>query len=290
MVSNTADRAPARAGAQAAGARRCRRAHARSRDARRSCRATCVVLSAGDMIPADCRVLSAHGPVRRPGGDDRRVAAGGEVRATAPRAPAARRSSSATSSSWAPTSSPARPRRWCWPPAPRTYFGTLAARATATDTRAERLPGRRQQRELAADPLRRGDGADRAAASTASPRATGCEAFLFALSVAVGLTPEMLPMIVTTTLAKGAVLLSRKKVVVKRLDAIQNFGAMDVLCTDKTGTLTQDQIALARHTDAFGAALRRGAELRLPQQPLPDRAEEPARPRRARARGAARPS
>jgi len=78
------------------------------------------------------------------------------------------------------------------------------------------------------------------------------EAFLFALSVAVGLTPEMLPMIVTSTLAKGAVLLSRKKVVVKRLDAIQNFGAMDVLCTDKTGTLTQDKIAVARKDDAFG--------------------------------------
>ncbi|WP_353234909.1 magnesium-translocating P-type ATPase [Diaphorobacter ruginosibacter] len=78
------------------------------------------------------------------------------------------------------------------------------------------------------------------------------QAFLFALSVAVGLTPEMLPMIVTSTLAKGAVALSRKKVVVKRLDAIQNFGAMDVLCTDKTGTLTQDRIALERHTDVMG--------------------------------------
>jgi len=79
------------------------------------------------------------------------------------------------------------------------------------------------------------------------------EAFLFALSVAVGLTPEMLPMIVTSTLAKGAVTLSRRKIIVKRLDAIQNFGAMDVLCTDKTGTLTQDRIALERHIDAFGA-------------------------------------
>ncbi len=78
------------------------------------------------------------------------------------------------------------------------------------------------------------------------------EAFLFALSVAVGLTPEMLPMIVTATLAKGAVLLSRKKVIIKRLDAIQNFGAMDVLCTDKTGTLTQDKIFLERHIDVFG--------------------------------------
>lgn len=80
------------------------------------------------------------------------------------------------------------------------------------------------------------------------------EAALFALSVAVGLTPEMLPMIVTSTLAKGAVKLSRQKVIVKRLDAIQNFGAMDVLCTDKTGTLTQDKIVLERHTDVFGAA------------------------------------
>jgi P-type Mg2+ transporter len=78
------------------------------------------------------------------------------------------------------------------------------------------------------------------------------EAFLFAMSVAIGLTPEMLPMIVTSTLAKGAVLLSRKKVIVKRLDAIQNFGAMDVLCTDKTGTLTQDRIVLQRHIDIDG--------------------------------------
>ncbi|MBV8620810.1 MAG: magnesium-translocating P-type ATPase [Curvibacter sp.] len=78
------------------------------------------------------------------------------------------------------------------------------------------------------------------------------EAFLFAMSVAVGLTPEMLPMIVTSTLAKGAVVLSRQKVIVKRLDAIQNFGAMDVLCTDKTGTLTQDKIVLAHHMDVWG--------------------------------------
>lgn len=78
------------------------------------------------------------------------------------------------------------------------------------------------------------------------------QALLFALSVAVGLTPEMLPMIVTTTMARGAVMLARQQVIVKRLDAIQSFGAMDVLCTDKTGTLTQDKIALARHTDVAG--------------------------------------
>src|ERR1035437_6084989 len=78
------------------------------------------------------------------------------------------------------------------------------------------------------------------------------EALLFAVAVAVGLTPEMLPMIVTVNLAKGAIAMSRKKVIVKRLNAIQNFGAMDVLCTDKTGTLTQDRIILKRHLDIRG--------------------------------------
>ncbi|MGB5940867.1 MAG: magnesium-translocating P-type ATPase [Rhodanobacter sp.] len=78
------------------------------------------------------------------------------------------------------------------------------------------------------------------------------QAFLFALSVAVGLTPEMLPLIVTANLAKGALAMSRRKVVVKRLNAIQNFGAMDVLCTDKTGTLTLDRIVLERHLDLYG--------------------------------------
>ena len=83
------------------------------------------------------------------------------------------------------------------------------------------------------------------------------EAALFALSVAVGLTPEMLPMIVTSTLARGAVKLSKQKVIVKHLDAIQNFGAMDILCTDKTGTLTQDKIVLENHTDIAGKTSER---------------------------------
>jgi Mg2+-importing ATPase len=78
------------------------------------------------------------------------------------------------------------------------------------------------------------------------------EAFLFALAVAVGLTPEMLPMIVTVNLSKGAISMSRKKVIVKRLSAIQNFGAMDVLCTDKTGTITQGKIVLEKHLDVRG--------------------------------------
>jgi Mg2+-importing ATPase len=78
------------------------------------------------------------------------------------------------------------------------------------------------------------------------------EALLFAVAVAVGLTPEMLPMIVTVNLAKGAIAMSKKRVIVKRLHAIQNFGAMDVLCTDKTGTLTQDRIILKLHLDIRG--------------------------------------
>src|ERR1039457_6494895 len=78
------------------------------------------------------------------------------------------------------------------------------------------------------------------------------EAFLFAMAVAVGLTPEMLPMIVTVNLSKGALAMARKKVIVKRLNSIQNFGAMDVLCTDKTGTLTQGKIVLEKHLDVHG--------------------------------------
>ena len=75
------------------------------------------------------------------------------------------------------------------------------------------------------------------------------EALLFGLSVAVGLTPEMLPMIVVVNLSKGAMAMSKKKVIVKRLNAIQNFGAINILCTDKTGTLTQDRVFLEKHVD-----------------------------------------
>ncbi|HEY4364610.1 MAG TPA: magnesium-translocating P-type ATPase [Bryobacteraceae bacterium] len=77
-------------------------------------------------------------------------------------------------------------------------------------------------------------------------------AFFFAMAVAVGLTPEMLPMIVSVCLSKGAIAMSRRKVIVKRLNAIQNFGGMDILCTDKTGTLTEDRVVLQRHCDAAG--------------------------------------
>ncbi|HQR10935.1 MAG TPA: magnesium-translocating P-type ATPase [Casimicrobiaceae bacterium] len=132
-----------------------------------------------------------------------------------------------------------------------TYFGTLATRVTAVDATPNafqagvnsvswlliRFAAVMVPIVLLINGFAKGD---------------WLEAFLFALSVAVGLTPEMLPMIATTTFALGAVRLSRKQVIVKRLDAIQTFGAMDVLCTDKTGTLTEDRISLARHIDAFG--------------------------------------
>ena len=78
------------------------------------------------------------------------------------------------------------------------------------------------------------------------------EALLFAISIAVGLTPEMLPMIVTVNLAKGALTMAKKKVIIKYLPSIQNFGAIDILCTDKTGTLTEDRVVLERHVDIVG--------------------------------------
>ena len=78
------------------------------------------------------------------------------------------------------------------------------------------------------------------------------ESLLFAITIAVGLTPEMLPVITTSTLAKGAVEMSKKKTIVKRLSAIQTFGQMDILCTDKTGTLTEDEVVLERYMDVLG--------------------------------------
>jgi Mg2+-importing ATPase len=87
------------------------------------------------------------------------------------------------------------------------------------------------------------------------------ESFLFAVALAVGLTPELLPMVVSVTLARGALRMSAKKVIVKRLDSIQNLGSMDVLCTDKTGTLTEAKIHLERHVDAGGKESQRVLEL-----------------------------
>ena len=87
------------------------------------------------------------------------------------------------------------------------------------------------------------------------------EAFFFALSVAVGLAPEMLPMIVTANLSRGAIAMAKEKVIVKNIDSIQNLGAMNILCTDKTGTLTQDRIVLERHLDFRGKECEEVLEL-----------------------------
>jgi Mg2+-importing ATPase len=102
------------------------------------------------------------------------------------------------------------------------------------------------------------------------------ESFLFAVALAVGLTPELLPMVVSVTLTRGALRMAALKVIVKRPSAIQDMGAMDVLCTDKTGTLTEAKIRLERHVDATGSGQARCAGAGLPQQLLRERLEEPA--------------
>ncbi|WP_028838849.1 magnesium-translocating P-type ATPase [Thermomonas fusca] len=209
-----------------------------------------IVLSAGDMIPADCRVLSAK---------DLFVAQAAMTGESMPVEKFATQrdakainpleldnilfmgtnvvSGSATAVVLGTGNA--------------TYFGALASRVTATD----RAPTAFQSgvNKVSWLLIRFMFGmAPLVLFINGFTKGDWMEALLFALSIAVGLTPEMLPMIVTSTLARGAVILSRKKVIVKRLDAIQNFGAMDVLCTDKTGTLTQDKIFLARHVDVWG--------------------------------------
>ena len=209
-----------------------------------------IVLSAGDMIPADCRVLSAK---------DLFVSQAAMTGESMPVEKFAQQQDATTRNpldlenilfmgtnvvSGAATAVILTTGN-------STYFGALAQRVTATDRATTafqhgvnkvswlliRFMFVMAPLVLFINGFTKGD---------------WTEALLFALSIAVGLTPEMLPMIVTSTLAKGSVFLSRKKVIVKRLDAIQNFGAMDVLCTDKTGTLTQDKIFLARHVDVWG--------------------------------------
>ncbi len=214
-----------------------------------------VALSAGDMVPADCRVLGARDLFVAQAamtGESLPVEKFAEVLA-----PGAEPDASATALEqrnlvfMGTNVVSGTATALVVATGGRSYFGTLAAHAAATET----APNAFQAGVNSVSWL-----LIRFAAVMVPivflingfTKGDWLQAFLFALSVAVGLTPEMLPMIVTSTLAKGAVLLSRKKVVVKRLDAIQNLGAMDILCTDKTGTLTQDKIALARHADVQG--------------------------------------
>ena len=212
-----------------------------------------IVLSAGDMIPADCRVLASKDLFAS------QAAMTGESLPVEKHATAAAAATpedgvldAANLVFMGTNIVSGAATALVLATGNNTYFGTIATRVSATD----RAPTAFQagvnsvswiliRFALVMVPI--------VFLINGYTKGDWAEAFLFALSVAVGLTPEMLPMIVTSTLAKGAVLLSRKKVVVKRLDAIQNFGAMDVLCTDKTGTLTQDKIVLERHTNVFGA-------------------------------------
>ena len=210
-----------------------------------------VVLSAGDMIPADCRVMTAT---------DLFI---GQSAMTGEALPVEKYSVARSESQSALEMAnlvfmgtnviSGAASAVVLATGNETYFGTLARRVTRVSDEAEpnafqvginRVSWLLIRFALVMVPL--------VLLINGFTKGDWLEAFLFALSVAVGLTPEMLPMIVTSTLARGAVILSRKKVIVKQLDAIQSFGAMNLLCADKTGTLTQDKIALARHTDVSG--------------------------------------
>ncbi len=213
-----------------------------------------VVLAAGDMIPADLRLLTAK---------DLFVA---QAALTGESLPVEKFAVPPEATRGLPNRSPLELENICFmgtnvvsgsataiivATGNSTYFGALAERVTAVDRRPTAFQAGINQVSwllvrfmMVMTPI--------VLLLNGFLKHDWLEAFLFAVSVAIGLTPEMLPMIVTSTLAKGAVVLSRKKVIVKRLDAMQNFGAMDVLCTDKTGTLTQDRIFLERHIDVFG--------------------------------------
>jgi len=209
-----------------------------------------IVLSAGDMIPADCRVLSAK---------DLFVSQAAMTGESMPVEKFPRQQDSDTSNPldldnilfMGTNVVSGAAIAVILTTGNSTYFGALAQRVSATDrtptsfqTGVNKVSWLLIRFMFVMAPL--------VLFINGFTKGDWMQALLFALSIAVGLTPEMLPMIVTSTLAKGAVFLSRKKVIVKRLDAIQNFGAMDVLCTDKTGTLTQDKIFLARHVDVWG--------------------------------------
>ena len=207
-------------------------------------------LAAGDMVPADVRVLSAKDLFLNQAaltGESLPV----EKKAAASVRPTFRtRWNFPTSASWAPTWRAAPRPPWSSTPGDRTYFGSLAAsivgqrQLTSFDKGINKFTWLMIRFIAVMVPA--------VFLINGLSKHNWLEAFLFAMAVAVGLTPEMLPMIVTVNLSKGALAMARKKVIVKRLNAIQNFGAMDVLCTDKTGTLTQGKIVLEKHLDVHG--------------------------------------
>ena len=210
-----------------------------------------VRLAAGDIVPADCRLISARDlfvnqalltgepyPAEKHAGD----------------LPARSRSPTRRpiSSSWAPPSSAGpRPRCVCRTGG-ETRIGGLASQL-APPPAARCLRDRRAQVRVPDPAPHLLPRAVRARRRTCSSIGPGSSRSCSALALAVGLTPELLPMVVTVTLARGAMRLARRGVIVKRLPAIHDLGAMDMLCTDKTGTLTEAKIRLVRHVDADGA-------------------------------------
>ncbi len=235
-----------------------------------------VQLAAGDMIPGDVRCsppkICSSARAASPASRSRSRSS------TTPRPTMrARRPNSTTSASWAPASRAARRRQSWWPPGSKTYLGGMAGSITeeppptSFDQGINRFTWLMIRFMAVMVPL--------VFVINGLTKDDWKGAFFFAMAVAVGLTPEMLPMIVSVCLSKGAVAMCRKKVIVKRLNAIQNLGGMDVLCTDKTGTLTMDRVILERHCDVVGGRRRSAAALAYLNQPLPDRAQERARPR-----------
>jgi len=209
-----------------------------------------VLLSAGDMIPADCRLLTAKDLFV-----SQSVLTGESI-------PSEKH---AVDPSPAAASGPGGPSDICFmgtnvvsgsatavviATGERTFFGSVshAARPKEEDTRFEfgvrRITAVLIRFILVMVPL--------VFLINGITKGDWFGALLFAVSVAVGLTPEMLPMILTTSLARGAVYMSRHRVIVRRLPSIQNLGAMDVLCADKTGTLTLDRIVLEKHLNVLG--------------------------------------
>ena len=209
-----------------------------------------VLLAAGDLIPADCRLARGQGLLHQPVVADRRILSGGE----------------SMHANW-------RRRRQMLSQAENAVFmGTSVisgmAKAMVCRTGADTAVG-----DIA-------DSLQAKAPPTAFELGTQSfgmlimrltfmlvlfvflinaffhrpflDSFLFAIALAVGLTPELLPMVVTVTLSRGAMRMAKKQVIVKQLAAIHNLGSMDVLCTDKTGTLTEGRIRLERHLDAQG--------------------------------------
>ncbi|MFK8849983.1 magnesium-translocating P-type ATPase [Streptomyces sp. Ac-502] len=212
-----------------------------------------VVLAAGDLVPADLRLLSAKGlmvaqaaltgeslPVAKA---DTRAEDGGQ-HATADPVEAGNLVLAGTSvTSGTATGVVVATGR-------DTYFGSMAGSLagerpeTSFDAGVKKVSFLLIRFMLVMVPL--------VFAANGLTKGDWAEAVTFVVAVAVGLTPEMLPMVVTTNLARGAVAMAKRKVVVKRLNAIQNLGAMDVLCTDKTGTLTEDRVVLDRYLDVHG--------------------------------------